>query len=1067
MATNSLVYLDTCASHHMTGDISKVSFLTKLETPMKIKTGNGYIYLEYAGTTYFKPNHGTQLPIALENTVFNPHSTVNILSYGKLTNKCEFEHKNEEIKVYSKNTGKHLFTARKTSSDVFIVGTQVDFTHDTGDQHPQFLALHAMINNSGTVNGVLLHRRLAHVGYSTLVKMHKMNILDGLGVTRERLEECLHGPKCDACMAGKLTKLPHYPSRSLPRNNLHVDVCQIEYTILGGKKYMAVALHEITDYSFVALIEKKEEAGRFTREIMQFVNTQTSQKITGLRSDNGGEYVNETVGTWLAERGIHHEYTIPYTPQQNGKAERLNRTLQEMARCVLDDSSNPNWLWGEAIMCVNYIRNITVRSRKGIVPYTQFWGREPTYASLRIFGCKAYVLIPKEKRKSKMDSVCEVGMMVGYPTQASGYRILLEDSSGKYVVKAKRDVIFDETMVGADKCMPRRKRGRSMSPHERPTATGPGPAVPSVEIEFGVGDGGGSTGEPGATPTPSPPRVRRIGPPVRGRSWGTITRIRDTALITMYDRDGEEYTCLMNTDENATENDEMYEPLSVEEALSSPQAVEWERALNAEMASLTANNTWEVIDCPQGVKPIPCKWVLKIKRNEIGEIVRYKARLVAKGFRQIPGVDFTEISSPVVRLSTVRTIFAMACANNWKLHHLDTDTAFLHGHLRESIYMEPPEGFEFGDKVLKLNKCLYGLKQAPLVWYETLKAKFESEGFVISYADASLLTLWDEKGKSFAVIYVDDQILTGPNDELNEKIKALLLKEFPGKDLGEAQFFVGMRLERDFAKKTLKISQTRHIDDLLKAFGQEASNPVKVPMDGALDLTSDGSDLYPNPQRYMSLVGSLNYLSMCTRPDITYATSLLCRYMSKPTQNHYNAAIRVLRYLKGTRNYGITYGNKSSNPPNLQMVAYSDANFAEKEDGVSVYGYAFMLNDAAVHWASRKQNKVAKNTADAEFVAASKTTDEALWMNKLLADCSLPRPIAVYMDNTAAIVQVREMPARNKYIRVHYLSVFERIRNSDIVFEHIPSNEMIADIFTKPLAYDKFQYFRNALGVCE
>lgn len=259
------------------------------------------------------------------------------------------------------------------------------------------------------------------------------------------------------------------------------------------------------------------------------------------------------------------------------------------------------------------------------------------------------------------------------------------------------------------------------------------------------------------------------------------------------------------------------------------------RAINAEMESLTANHTWDAVDCPENMKPRPCKWVLKIKRNEIGEIMRFKARLVAKGFRQIPGVDFAEISSPVVRLSTVRTILALACANNWKLHHMDTDTAFLHGHLKESIYMEPPEGFDFGGKVLKLNKCIYGLKQAPLVWYETLKAKFESQGFTISHADQSMLILSDSKTKAFAVIYVDDQILTGPDDDLNEKIKKLLLAEFPGTDLGEAQLFVGMKLERDFNKKTLKISQTRHIDDLLKAFNQEQANPVKVPIDGSLD----------------------------------------------------------------------------------------------------------------------------------------------------------------------------------------------------------------------------------------
>lgn len=187
--------------------------------------------------------------------------------------------------------------------------------------------------------------------------------------------------------------------------------------------------------------------------------------------------------------------------------------------------------------------------------------------------------------------------------------------------------------------------------------------------------------------------------------------------------------------------------------------------------------------------------------------------------------------------------------------------------------------------------------------------------------------------------------------------------------------------------------------------------------------------------------------------------------MSKPTQNHYTAAIRVLRYLKGTKEFGLVYEGGDPVYPGLQTVAYSDANFAEKEDGISVYGYTFNFNGASVHWASRKQDKIAKSTADAEFVAASKTTDEAIWFNKLLADCSLPRPVTLYMDNTAAITQIKEMPARNKYIRIHYLSVLERIRHNDIVYKHISSDEMVADIFTKPLPYEKFNYFRSALGV--
>ena len=543
----------------------------------------------------------------------------------------------------------------------------------------------------------------------------------------------------------------------------------------------------------------------------------------------------------------------------------------------------------------------------------------------------------------------------------------------------------------------------------------------------------------------------------------------DSVLITLYDPNGDEFLCLMNdgSEIDGVGHTGIIEPLTIQEAMSTPQAIEWERALNDELASLTANNTWEVVDCPPGITPIPCKWVLKLKRNEMGDVTRYKARLVAKGFKQIPGVDFAEIASPVVRLPTVRTLLALVAAKGWKLHHLDTDTAFLHGKLKENIYMECPEGVDLRGKVLKLNKCLYGLKQAPLVWHETLKTKFEKEGFSISFSDPSMLILVHSKTKAYAAIYVDDQILTGPDESLNNHIKSLILAEFPGKDLGEAQFFVGIRIQRNFELKTLKLSQARHIEALLIAFGQKNANPVKTLMDFSLDLTSDGSSLYQYPQNYMSLVGSLNYIAMCTRPDIAFATGFLCRYMSKPTQNHYNAAIRVLRYLKGTIDFGLVYGNTVSGHDGLKMFAYSDANFAEKEDSISTYGYTFIINGAAVNWSSRKQETVAKSTAEAEFVAASKTTDEALWMNKLMFDLSLSKPISVHMDNTAAIFQVKELPMRNKYIRIHHSAVFERIRNHEVVLTQISTTDMVADILTKPLAFPEFSKFRAALGVME
>lgn len=844
-----------------------------------------------------------------------------------------------------------------------------------------------------------------------------------------------------------MTQLPYPLSESDAKSILHVDVCQIEYEILTGKKHMAVAVHEDTDYSFVATLATKDEAGRFTREIITFIEKQTGYKIKTLRSDNGGEFVNNTLGQWLKDEGIHHQYTISYSPQQNGKAERINRTLQEMARCMLADAQLPNMLWAEAINTANFIRNITLRPSKDIVPYKEFWGVDPTYANLRVFGSKAYALIPKQKRTSKMDPVCEMGMMVGYCTNAKGYRILVKNDDGAFVVIEKRDVVFDETQVGMDACFPSNKRARSPSPvrvelHDAPS-TSNGAAGASAPL--GGRDGG---------------RIRK--PPAKLDDY-----------FTYFDMTGEEILCLYVTED--ADGNEIVEPLTLEQALASPQREEWIKALNKELASLLGNKTWDLVKCPKGITPLPCKWVFKIKRNAAGEIERYKCRLVAKGFKQKFGVDYVEVSAPVARLPTVRTIFALAAAHGWELQHLDTDTAFLHGVLEEKIYMMQPPGFEQGgaDTVCLLNKCIYGLKQAPLVWHETLKAAFADHNFRISFADPSVLILVDMKTKAFAVIYVDDQILTGPNTQLNSRVKHALLAKFPGKDLGEAEFFLQIHLMRDWERRTIKLSQSRHIEDLLQVFGQTNVKPYRVPMDGSIDLSPKGSPTFHKREDYMSLVGSLLYLSMATRPDIAYAAGVLCRYNNAPTINHWNAALRVLAYLKGTINYGLVYGNmvsENGTNGNLKVVAYCDSNFAgDKTDSISTYGYAFMLYGAAFDWTSKKQEKVAHSTYEAEYVAASLTTKEALWVRKLMADCDLKGPITIHIDNQGALrdAQTRNYTPGNRHIGVHYHVCFERVRNGDVEFKFIPTNKQIADIFTKPLGPVEFEKFRTGLGVME
>jgi hypothetical protein len=404
----------------------------------------------------------------------------------------------------------------------------------------------------------------------------------------------------------------------------------------------------------------------------------------------------------------------------------------------------------------------------------------------------------------------------------------------------------------------------------------------------------------------------------------------------------------------------------------------------------------------------------------------------------------------------------------------------------QNLLMEPPEASGYSpDKVFLLKKCLYGLKQAPLMWYKTLTEEFNKHGFKVGYADQSLLTFTHSNEKCFALIYVDDQVITGPNKELNAKIKQAILGRFPGEDLGEAKFYVGIRLIRDFEKKTIKLSQERHIKDAVLEFLPKGMDyPVYTPTKQTMlrDFLDETSEPFSEPDKYLSLVGTLLYLAMTCRPDIAYIAGVLSRFNHKPTVNHWDGAVRALQYLNATATYGLVYGNKINtsywtikqtdkygceelvNRTGTEIIAFADASGTQPPDSRATYGYTFLLNGAAICWTSKKQQQVAYSTGDAEFVALSLAAKESLWIRKLTADTDInDKPIQIYNDSTNAVKEALEFKtfdSRLKYLGVHYKAIIERSRLGNVQFSHVKSADNVADIFM-------LQYECSACVLCD
>lgn len=340
----------------------------------------------------------------------------------------------------------------------------------------------------------------------------------------------------------------------------------------------------------------------------------------------------------------------------------------------------------------------------------------------------------------------------------------------------------------------------------------------------------------------------------------------------------------------------MVEPTSVKQAL---QDAGWKSAMQEEIDALHANGTWTLVPLPLNREPIGCKWVFRVKQCPDGSVQKLKARLVAKGFHQQFGFDYKDTFSLVVKPVTIRVMLTLAVTNHWCIQQLDINNAFLNGILEEEVYMTQPPGFEASDRTLvcRLNKALYGLKQAPRAWYERLRSAFLQFGFVSSKCDPSLFVYTTSTATMYALVYVDDIIVTGPSESLVKLFVSKLKAVFALKDLGQLDYFLGIEVKH-LADHSILLSQRKYIRDLLEKTKMEDCRPISSPMVTGLRLIREGSTPFQDPTLYRSTVGALQYVTI-TRPELSFSVNKVCQFMAQPQESHWLAVKRILRYLKG------------------------------------------------------------------------------------------------------------------------------------------------------------------------
>ena len=880
---------------------------------------------------------------------------------------------------------------------------------------------------------------------------------------------------CSVCTEGKFTNNRNRKmdaKAKAPLDLVHTDLAgPIDPTGQDGHKY---AISFTDDYSgavAVYFMKNKSDATLATKKFLSDSAPYGSVKC--IRSDNGGEYTGDAFQSLLRDRGIRHETSCPHSPHQNGTAERQWRTLFEMGRCLLLEKGLPKTLWPYAVQSAAHIRNRCYNDRVKNTPYFMLTGRKPNLAKMWIFGsdCFAY-----KHDHQKLDPRCEKGIFLGYSKNSPAY-LVYNPHTAK--VSKHRLVKFVKTNSVEQQTQTDDYETEVQEYTNRKPKNGSEAEVPQIEgnienqnqenDEQADADGSqnGETTESteseekdSTDPKPSHSQNQRY----PRRESKRPPKYLDDYISELGDKDNTnvsvDYCCRAICGV----------PQTYREALLSPEATEWQRAMKEEVNSLKENDTFELTSLPVGRNVVGGKWVYAIKQNaENGNV--FKARFVAKGYNQTEGIDYNETFAPTANITSVRALMQIAVQNDLIVHQMDVKTAYLHAPIDEEIFLEQPEGFcvtsEMGGKlVCKLKKSLYGLKQSGRNWYKLLNDHLEKDDFVKNLSDNCVYRKQIGHETILVLIWVDDLIIAASSNELLNSFKGTMKAKFNMKDLGKISYFLGIHFEQN--KEEIKMNQRRYILKMLERFGMSDCKARSTPSELKVECVStdkDDSSQLVNPREYREIVGSLIYAMTCTRPDISWIVSKLSQTLANPKADNMVAAKHVLRYLKGTIDYELSFKKSDEK---LNLMAFSDSDWAASvEDRRSTTGYCFSLTKQgpAISWKSKKQATVALSTCEAEYMGLAATTQESLYLIQLLngMDNNVYSSTKIYGDNQGAIA-LSKNPVnrqRSKHIDVKYHFIRTTLSEGKIDIVYCPSEEMVADILTKPVSKVRIIKFKS------
>ncbi|SGY38230.1 BQ5605_C003g01982 [Microbotryum silenes-dioicae] len=805
----------------------------------------------------------------------------------------------------------------------------------------------------------------------------------GAGYSDKDVEEFV----CNACLGSKGHRLPFPDSESHSPERLglvHSDVLLFPTPSLTGKRYLVTFLDDHSRKLWAYVIDHKSNVFPTFQTWLADVELETNARLRVLQTDNGGEYQSNAFTEFCKSKGIHRQYSIPYTPQQNGCAKRVNLSIVEGVLALLADSHLPATFCDEAAAYFVYCKNRCSHSALAKqTPESVLNGQRTTVTALHPFGCAVWLTVAPDLC-SKLDPKAARVIFTGYDLASKAF-CFFDHSTNKVVIGQNATFLDDDfpglpinTPVDADDT-----ERQFVIPADTPapavkTRTPLVSPLPSPLLAPFSSPATSSAGGPSLDDSDDPLDLLNSDTAVR-LNLMNIHRSDDDTLVTpapaidsveqpSNDDSPDEidflsrHHCAFIATENDDPTLEAIEPVKSitsdpqtwREAMSSDEHDIWAQAAAAEFTAMRDDfKVFTIEPCssvPPGATIVTSKFVWKTKRDARGDVTGRKARLVAQGNRQRDGIDFSETFAPVARFSSICCLLALAAANGYHVHQANIDKVYLHGELDHNIWITTPRGFDFpSDKVLRLWRSIYGLKQAGRIWNCHIDTSLRSLGYKATGTDHCIYShIDDQQRPHYIALYVDNLLIVSPVLNEIERVISGLEQRYGVKRLGPAKYILGIQIRR-LDNGSIALSQERYIMDVLARFHFDTTTRgATVPMTPGLSLTAvPGQGTERIRSWYLQAIGSLLYISLGTRPDIAFAVSYLSRFANNPGRCHWIAVKHVLCYLRATYRDELLY---TRGPAKVTgVVGYSDANWGACVDmSISTMGFVFYLAGSAV-----------------------------------------------------------------------------------------------------------------------